>query len=80
MKEATKIALIYMIICSFYILFSDKLVYQLFHSAAEVTHIQSYKGIAFVLASGSIIYLLVRSSFMKINKANKSLAGTMMGI
>lgn len=76
MKEAVKIALIYIIVCSLYILFSDRLVHDLFPSTQEVTHIQTYKGLAFVLISGSLIFFLIKQSIGKIDVANSSLKKT----
>lgn len=71
--SALRITLIYIVICTTYILASDLIVLKLFSSAEQITSIQTYKGIFFVLGSGLVIFLLVKSSLQKLTKANEEL-------
>lgn len=76
MKVETRISLIYVIFCGLYIIGSDHLVFTLFDSVEQITTIQSYKGIGFVLLSGLLIFLLVRRGFKNINDLNDDLEKT----
>lgn len=76
MKNYYKIALIYTIVCTIYILFSDFIVDKMFSSPALITSIQSKKGIVFVLASGLLILFLVRHFSKSCDEINKNLEDT----
>jgi len=60
------ITLIYVIVGSLWIQYSDQAVLSMFDDASTITQIQSYKGWFYVLASGGLIYFLVYQSNLMI--------------
>lgn len=54
-----RVALLYALFSGLWILFSDRLVESLSHDPLIITRIQTYKGVAFVLASAGIIFILM---------------------
>jgi len=76
MKIAARIALIYIIFCGLYIVGSDYGVLLFFKSSEEITVVQSYKGLFFVLLSGLLIFLLIRRSIHQLKASNIQLVDT----
>lgn len=61
--SSTSIAIIYFIVCSLYIIFSDKLLLLFFdvnYSNTALSEIQSYKGVFFVLCTSFLIYSILK--------------------
>ncbi|MFZ7121807.1 MAG: putative bifunctional diguanylate cyclase/phosphodiesterase [Eubacteriaceae bacterium] len=72
-KEAMRITIIYIIVGILWILYSDNLL-KLLVNDHEIFHkIQTYKGIAFVLATGQITYLLIYKRMVLLKDAVKEL-------
>lgn len=61
-----QVALPYLMASWLWIIASDRIVEWVTQDSATLTQIQTYKGIAFVLASGSLVYFL---SFLKVRRA-----------
>ena len=59
-RPPLRIALIYVLVATAWILWSDQAALTLFGDAARLTWVQTVKGLAFVLASGALIVGLVR--------------------
>ncbi len=59
-RPPLRIALIYVLVATAWILWSDRAALTLFGDAARLTWVQTVKGLAFVLASGALIAVLVR--------------------
>lgn len=76
MRPELRIPLIYLLVCVVYILTSDLLLLQFAKSGDEITQLQTFKGLFFVLASAILIYLLVRRGFSRIKEANHHLSET----
>jgi PAS domain S-box-containing protein len=70
-RPALKIALIYICFSTLYIAISDEIVLstQLHNTINAISHIQTIKGIIFVVASGALIFFIARNSFSKLEKA-----------
>ncbi|HKK10993.1 MAG TPA: ATP-binding protein [Bacteroidales bacterium] len=64
-KSSIKIALVYVVISALWIYTSDYFASMIAKSASDLTLIQNYKGIFFVLISGIIIYLLIHRELKK---------------
>jgi PAS domain S-box-containing protein len=77
-RPVTLIVLLYIIVGSLWILFSDKLVYSLFHDPEVLTRIQTYKGWFFVLGSGLLIYMLMSYLVKDLRAREKDLRDTKM--
>ncbi|MCF8009118.1 MAG: PAS sensor protein, partial [Halanaerobiales bacterium] len=73
LKEENKIILIYLILGGVWIYFSDKALLLLFDDSRVISEIQTYKGWIFVMFTGLIFYILIKSYFTKIRKAKKEL-------
>lgn len=73
MKSSLKIALIYLIISFFWILFSDMFVNSLTMDADKLTHIQTYKGWFFISATAILLFLLINNELKKKNKVQDEL-------
>ena len=56
------IALIYIAVGMAWILYSDQMVLSIFENSETLTRVQSYKGFFFFIASGVLIYFLVKKS------------------
>lgn len=63
-----KIAFVYFIIGSLYIVFSDKFLENTF-SPETVTKFQSYKGLGFVLLTSLLLFILIRKNLRKIKRS-----------
>lgn len=59
-KIPIKIAIIYISIGSLWILFSDKILNNLFFDVSKISFFQTFKGLFFVGATGFLLYLLMR--------------------
>ncbi len=70
-KPVIKIFLLYIVFAGLYIIFSDKLVQIISNDNQVITNIQTFKGWAFVIVSGLLIYWLMLRELVKIDKANK---------
>ncbi len=69
-----KIALIYLVIGIGWIIFSDLAILNLSkNQISEFADFQEIKGIAYVLITCIILYVLIRNNFKKINETNKKL-------
>jgi PAS domain S-box-containing protein len=75
-KPVTLIVFLYIIIGSLWILFSDKLVYSLFHDPEIITRVQTYKGWFYVLGSGLLIYILMSLLVKDLRAREKDLRDT----
>lgn len=73
-KPHYKITLIYTLISSLWIFFSDRFILLTFKSSDFITRFQTYKGLFFVLFTGGIIFFLIRAYYIKENEQNKKIA------
>lgn len=73
-KPHYKITLIYILISSLWIFFSDRFILLTFKSSDFITRFQTYKGLFFVLFTGGIIFFLIRAYYIKENEQNKKIA------
>lgn len=55
-----RIALFYVLLGICWILFSDQLIASLFDDARAITRVQSWKGVGYMIATGLLLYLLLR--------------------
>lgn len=55
-----KIVLPYIIVSTLWILFSDSIVNKLFQEPDQITALSTYKGLGFVIVTGTMLYVLVR--------------------
>lgn len=69
-----KLVLPYLIIGILYILFSDKLVQLAFANSDTITTAQTYKGLAFVMLTGAMIYMLSKEYTSKVTSVNRTAA------
>lgn len=69
-----QIVLPYLTIGTLYILFSDRVVRFMFSNINTVTEIQTYKGLAFVMVTGGILYFLSKSYVGEIKDSYKASA------
>ncbi|MCA9449436.1 MAG: PAS domain S-box protein, partial [Candidatus Omnitrophica bacterium] len=67
-RAALKIVAIYLTIGSLWILWSDRLLDQITTSQEQVSHLQTYKGWAFVFVTGAILFILLERQFRKLGK------------
>lgn len=67
--KSFKIPLIYLILSTVWIFFSDEFVEKLSNNPAELTRLQTIKGWIFVFASTLVLYFLIRSDRSKIVEA-----------
>jgi PAS domain S-box-containing protein len=65
-----KIALIYFLISSFYIIYSDKLL-EISFSHEMLVKLQSEKGLAFVFLTSILIFFLIKQNLKKINESEQ---------
>lgn len=72
-KQTIPICLAYVVFGIAYILGSDKLVDQLALSQSQLTWLQSYKGIGFILVTGAALYGLIYGALRRRWKADVSL-------
>ncbi len=66
-RIAIKISIIYLVLGFLWILFSDKILLNFTDDHDQLTHIQTYKGWFYVLATAFLLFLLIRR---EINKKN----------
>ncbi len=64
-KPYFKITSIYILISSIWIFFSDKFLLITFKSSDFITKFQTFKGILFVVFTGSVLFVLIRKSYKK---------------
>jgi signal transduction histidine kinase len=64
---ATRITIIYIVLGSVWILFSDKLMFLLLSDIHSLTLVSTYKGWFYVLFTGVILFLLIKSELRKRN-------------
>jgi len=69
----SKIALVYLVLASLWIIFSDKVTSLLFHNLDLYVSIQQIKGIVFVALTALLMYLLIKNYTKTISNQNKSL-------
>jgi hypothetical protein len=67
MKSAIKIAIIYLVFASLWIILSDKLVASISPNLSLATLYSSVKGIAFVVTTGILLFLLILADSKKLN-------------
>ncbi|MFW5663573.1 MAG: PAS domain S-box protein [bacterium] len=72
-KPELLITLVYLFLGSLWIIFSDKLVFMLFDDTTTLTRVQTYKGWFYVLASGLLIYAMLRVVLYDLRGAEKGL-------
>ena len=70
--EALKIIILYLIIGALWILLSDKLVNILFSNQEAIAQISIYKGWFYVLVTGAIFYVIIRSKLKLFEKAESA--------
>ena len=73
---SARIAILYFIVCSLYIIFSDKLLILFFEGKISVnalSEIQSFKGVFFVLFSSLLIYFVLRKRDRIVEKYTNNL-------
>jgi len=73
LKEENKIILIYIIIGGLWIYFSDEIIASLFNQGEVLMRIQTYKGLAYVLITGLIFYILLKKYFKKLRNTREEL-------
>ena len=67
------ITFLYILLGSLLILFSDKAILLLVEDAKTLTQLQTYKGWFYVLATGILLYLLLRKHLKKLKATEKAL-------
>ncbi len=72
-RRAMMNAVIYLVFGVVWILTSDSVVELLVSSGPMMTRVQSFKGIAFVIASAVVIFLLVRRELQRVHRAEEEL-------
>lgn len=72
-KPAIRISLIYTVIGAFWILISDRVVLFFFRNPDVITNISIYKGWAFVLGNGFLLYYLIRKDMYQVQKVQEDL-------
>ncbi len=70
---ATRITIIYILVGSVWILFSDRLMFILFKDTYTLNLISTYKGGAYVLITGMLLYLLIKKELKKRNAIEEQL-------
>lgn len=73
-NEAFRITAIYVLFGCLWILFSDKILEQLFNVEKIITSLSMLKGWAYVIVTGIIIYLLINNALKKLKNAEKKLS------
>ena len=73
LSVAAKITLVYSVIGGIWILFSDRLVAWYAGDVSGVTYFQTLKGIAYILATAILLFLLVQRNFSSLQQAQTSL-------
>src|SRR6056297_3976474 len=65
-KRIYKTILIYLILGSLWILFSDRLVYSLISNKENLSKVQTYKGWFFILVTAYVLFVVLKYYFKKI--------------
>lgn len=73
LRTALTVAGVYAVLGVLWILFSDGVVSALAESEAQLTRLQSVKGVAFIVASALVIFLLVRDALRELTETNAEL-------
>ncbi len=76
-KEALKITLIFAVIGTLWILFSDKVALIYFNNIEDYERIQTYKGWFFIIACSIVIYIITSKHISKIQRQNKEISNSM---
>ncbi len=71
MKPYHKITLIYFIVGTLWIFFSDRLLVSLVNSAQVLTTLQTYKGWFFIVFTSGLLFLLVRKDYKTLMQREK---------
>ncbi|MBK7981881.1 MAG: PAS domain S-box protein [Ignavibacteriae bacterium] len=72
-KPHYKTAIIYLIISFVWIIYSDRIAYDLFNTMESYKYIQSLKGIFFIISTSIIIFFLIRKDYRTIKQKNSEL-------
>ncbi len=72
-KPERLVTLVYIVLGSIWILFSDRLVFMLFEDPLVLTRVQTYKGWFYVLGSGLLIYVMLRWVLFDLRDTERSL-------
>lgn len=72
-KFEYKITLLYLILGSLWILFSDKVLYHFIPDGLKLTTVQTYKGWFFVLATSLLLFFFIKNYLTKNRKAEQEL-------
>ncbi len=67
-----KTALLYTVLSTLYIYFSDRMLPLLLPDAAGITTVQTYKGFAFVVLTGIIFFVVMRKGFRLLEQEKRS--------
>ena len=73
MSPQLRIAAVYVLISALWIWLSDRALHVLLSSEGQVSLLQSVKGGAFVLATGALLYWMVRRDMRRLHAANQML-------
>ncbi|MBK7106287.1 MAG: PAS domain S-box protein [Ignavibacteriae bacterium] len=68
-----KISLIYLFISILWIIYSDKITFEIFTTPESFKYIQSVKGLFFIFTTSIIIFLLIRNDYRTIKEKNNQL-------
>jgi len=72
-KDEAKIIFIYFVLGVLWIYFSDEFLVAMLNDQTAITQVQTFKGIGYVLITGTIFYLLLKRSFEKLRSAKDEL-------
>ncbi len=75
-KPERLITLVYIILGSLWILFSDRLALLLFEDPVTLTRVQTWKGWVYVIGSGLLIYVMLRFVLISLRSTEKDLRKT----
>lgn len=72
-KPYHRAVILYVVVAALWIYFSDQLVAISFDDAKEIANIQLYKGWIYVLATGAILYVVIKNDFDAIEQSRNRL-------
>jgi signal transduction histidine kinase len=72
-RKAIKIVLIYFVVGSLWILFTDRIIEYFVTDIHHLTEFQTFKGWFYILSTTLLLYLLIIAQLKKINSANRQL-------
>lgn len=75
-KESLKFLIVYLTFGFAWILFSDSILEWMIDDIQVIMKIQTYKGWLYVLVTGVIFYVIIRSKLIMIESNNQSLAAS----